>query len=216
MGLQSALPGEPSRRGDARRRTRPAKQKTRRAWAWIQRWDDHLVELVHRRPAMSAAAMAKDLERLFKRKFTRSGVAGRVRRMGLELPVPPCRPERTGSAAEARPPSPARRPEPPRAFRPPEPLQRYRQRQAIVADLGGPGIPLLNASEGDCRWPVAGEKAALRVCGEPVATGSSYCPACRKRAYNPAAKIPLEPAFGFGGRFYHGAPFGPVLDESDP
>ncbi|MBB6308931.1 GcrA family cell cycle regulator [Xanthobacter tagetidis] len=44
-----------------------------------------------------------------------------------------------------------------------------------------------------CRWPVAGEGLALRVCGAPAAPGRSYCPACCRLAYEPQALRPVRP-----------------------
>lgn len=75
-------------------------------------------------------------------------------------------------------------------------------------------ILLLEASEGDCRFPVAGSGINLRVCGAPRRVGA-YCETCAKRAYLPeksrgsgsgfALKSPDEAArwrekHGFGPR----------------
>jgi hypothetical protein len=129
----------------------------------------------------------------FGRRVSRFAVWGRVMRLGLSLPLP---------ADQARP----ERPLPHGRYRPRpnrvEPLPAYRSRTAILDDPGGPGVLLLNASDGDCRFPLDGEGMYLRVCGEPASPGISYCEACAKRAFNPAAKRPLEVDFVMRGKFF--------------
>ncbi|WP_311276131.1 hypothetical protein [Methylobacterium sp. WCS2018Hpa-22] len=39
-------------------------------------------------------------------------------------------------------------------------------------------VSLFDARAGQCRYPVSGEGLSLIVCGDPVAPGKSYCPAC--------------------------------------
>ena len=46
-----------------------------------------------------------------------------------------------------------------------------------------PGILMINASSRQCRWPVHGTGSSMRVCGDPVKLGSSYCEACHARAF---------------------------------
>lgn len=48
-------------------------------------------------------------------------------------------------------------------------------------------VPFLDARLGQCRFPVAGERLSLVVCGEPARAGSSYCPACHALAYRGAS-----------------------------
>jgi hypothetical protein len=72
-----------------------------------------------------------------------------------------------------------------------------------------PGLFLLNAGDGDCRWPIndpgLGRMIELRVCGQPTKAGNSYCPACiaadsvRRRNYVPEGE-PKPGAFRFGNR----------------
>lgn len=65
--------------------------------------------------------------------------------------------------------------------------KRKAQRAAPTpVDLAGPvpgGVALLEARADACRWPVAGEGIALRVCGARTVPGP-YCPACRRIAYS--------------------------------
>lgn len=43
---------------------------------------------------------------------------------------------------------------------------------------------------GRCRFPKSGSGFALRMCGEPtVPDTATYCPACARRAYQPAKKV---------------------------
>lgn len=73
----------------------------------------------------------------------------------------------------------------PQAYEPPEP-------EAPKFTIGGmfpdpdplaPGILMINASSRQCRWPVHGTGADMRVCGDPVKLNSSYCEACHARAF---------------------------------
>lgn len=60
-----------------------------------------------------------------------------------------------------------------------------------VAETAPPrGVPLLELGPLQCRWPLGDiwsrtAPVTERFCGEPTREGSSYCPACRKRAYLP-------------------------------
>jgi hypothetical protein len=63
-----------------------------------------------------------------------------------------------------------------------------------AAPSGPAGGVLFTAVGRDaCRWPVAGEGLALRVCGASAAPGRSYCPACCRLAYEPQALRPVRP-----------------------
>ena len=43
---------------------------------------------------------------------------------------------------------------------------------------------------GRCRFPKSGSSYAMRMCGEPtVPDTATYCPACARRAYQPARKV---------------------------
>lgn len=48
-------------------------------------------------------------------------------------------------------------------------------------------VPFLDARLDQCRFPVAGERLSLLVCGNPVSVaGKPYCAACHALAYQPA------------------------------
>jgi len=68
------------------------------------------------------------------------------------------------------------------------------------------GVALLDLEPGQCRWPLGpitiDSPPATRFCGRRAAPASSYCPACRKRAFEKKAnwRAPdKRGAYGFAG-----------------
>ena len=93
--------------------------------------------------------------------FTRSGVAGKISRLGLRF-------------GQQRP-SLKLRVISPRAKPPPPPFV-PRERHA------GKPIPLLQLKEASCRWPVAEEDGLQLFCGQDAV--GTYCPEHAKKAFN--------------------------------
>jgi hypothetical protein len=120
----------------------PRPKRGKRKWTEAQ--DTCLREMCTPGSPYSTAMMAARIYTDFGRRVSRFAVWGRVMRLGLSLPLP---------ADQARP----ERPLPHGRYRPRpnrvEPLPAYRSRTAILDDPGGPGVLLLNASDGDCRIP---------------------------------------------------------------
>ena len=94
--------------------------------------------------------------------FTRSGVGGKISRLGLRSPFKkqPSRKPRVIS---------------PRAKPPPPPFV-PRERHA------GKPIPLLQLKEASCRWPVAEEDGLQLFCGQDAV--GTYCSEHAKKAFN--------------------------------
>ena len=47
-----------------------------------------------------------------------------------------------------------------------------------------PGVSLMKLRDGMCKFPLGGlSDTVTRFCGEPAATGVSYCEKCRERAF---------------------------------
>lgn len=105
--------------------------------------------------------------------LTRNAVLGKATRLGLKLLTPSCAPKGSAKAG-------------------PKAQRRLQQRsdkwtaEAVptVAD-DGPGVALLDARDGQCRWPV-GDGTGLEVCGAEAK--GAYCPGHRARVYVPLKK----------------------------
>lgn len=47
-----------------------------------------------------------------------------------------------------------------------------------------PGVSLMKLRDGMCKFPLGGMRdIVVRFCGEPAATGVSYCEKCRERVF---------------------------------
>ena len=71
-----------------------------------------------------------------------------------------------------------------------------------VPKASGPGTHLMDLRLRSCRWPLWGDKdrpafEAMRFCGEPAMTGSSYCPDCAAKASGGRIDAHTRPEPGF-------------------
>lgn len=163
---------------------------------WTDEHDELLDKLCASPEKPSAPMIAAAISKAFNivPPLTRGAVVGRARRRNIKLPRP-----YTGRERRELRPTPQHN-----ASIYPRTRIVYEERRIRQEARGkilpepddAPGIYLLNAADGDCRWPVneedlpRGQRHLLRVCGAPVVDKSKYCADCQKRVFDPE---------GFGG-----------------
>ena len=120
---------------------------------------------------------------------TRSAVIGRAKRLGLVVGTGKApAPERNGGRI---------RHAPARALGAAFPVSVVRKRRKV----GAAGLLLVDAEAGECRWPISGEGARLRVCGSCCPITAPYCAEHMGVAYDAgAAAAGRGNAWWLGGR----------------
>ena len=127
------------------------------------------------------------------RRTTRNAVCGLIDRKVQSGDL-----TRRGSLDVMAPRAPRVRKDPPVEARNPVPVMRAKTPPSKVPEQAAPpaelgpagGVPFMVAAEVDlCRWPLAGERQALRVCGTPVMPGRPYCAAHMRLAYVPGTAM---------------------------
>lgn len=171
-------------------------------------WTDDRVETLKKLWAdgLSASQIAKQLGGV-----TRNAVIGKVHRLGLSGRATPSRPTRRAStprpaaaraakpaAASPNTPRPAvakkAGPSAPRIVRDTEPATTIAPIEARRLD-NGEYATVLTLREGMCKWPIGDPSGTeFRFCGHPVKSGSTYCAAHCKQAYQPQAKRKRKPS----------------------
>ena len=142
-------------------------------------WDDERVELLKRfwAEGLSASQIASKMGGV-----TRNAVIGKVHRLGLSGRAAPAKPQRGCGLDHAEEDFVARRREP--AMKPiiPEP-----EFTAPVVLESGDRTTVSTLTNHMCKWPV-GDPARedFHFCGQPTATGKSYCAYHARLAFQPA------------------------------
>jgi GcrA cell cycle regulator len=146
-------------------------------------WTDERVELLKRLwgDGLSASQIAHKLGGV-----TRNAVIGKVHRLGLSGRATPSRPSRrtakpaTARPARAMPATSVAAPRP--AAPPPAPLE-----PAMLPS--GEFATVLTLGSHICKWPIGDpDDSSFRFCGRHAGTGSPYCDAHARVAYQPQKK----------------------------
>lgn len=157
----------------------PAAATGGRGLGWAPEWEDKLRELW---PLMSAGDCATRLTAAFPTgHFTRSGVLGKVMRLGLTLPEGAAKRRMGHSRANARRSAAAtlqHKPAPLRFGAPPSlaplPARRPLAPPPLPPDAAPIAIDQLTAAS--CRWPIdPTEEHGWRYCGAPRSDNPTYC-----------------------------------------
>jgi GcrA cell cycle regulator len=132
---------------------------------------------------LSAAEIAKFMG------ISRNSVIGKVTRLGLKLKTPPHKGK--GRHGGRKPGS--------RIIRPNERCNRFHKSlksddlHDLPEEKSDTAVPFLELKDGQCHWPVWGEKLNMHCCGKQVVPHTSYCPEHKARLSRPAPEINPEP-----------------------
>jgi hypothetical protein len=164
---------------------------------WTEERDALLKRLCASGERLTAPEIAAKITQALglERPLTRAAIVGRVNRLkryGVAIRLPIERPgiDKIRNRVTPRLPDPPRQGRSSILHRPRPhlfegPIRLPQTRQDLFPETGEPGVYLVNAGGGDCRFPISGEGLLLRVCAQPKADDTaSYCEACAARAFN--------------------------------